>query len=261
MLQTTIDINTKRGNNIKLVIADVKKAFDQAWRAGVFNNLTDRNIKCNILTLIIEINQNLVARIKGDEESYSQNFTVEESIRQGSGLSAILYAQHAAKVIEDVEKTGRGTAIGRKIVPAIGWQDDITLIIPEREDEAVMIQAMTKSAEENQIIFSEEKCKILIIGKQRKRKFDDTFIGGQQLQEVDHEKILGHHFSKGDNNITHIQRKEEEIINMVASLGLTIENETMSSAYMKAMIILYKKRMIPKLLYGMGAFATTKKEE
>ena len=142
MLQITIDINVKRGKNIKLVITDVKKAFDQAWRAGVFSNLADRNIRGNILRLMIEINQNLMARIKGDKESYSQNFTVEESIRQGSGLSAILYAQHAAKVIEDVEKTGKGTVVGSKIIPAIGWQDDITLIIPEREDEDIMIKTM-----------------------------------------------------------------------------------------------------------------------
>ena len=75
MLQTTIDINVKRGKNIKLVITNVKKAFDQVWRAGVFSKLGERNIQGNILRLIIEINQNLIARIKGDEESYSQNFT------------------------------------------------------------------------------------------------------------------------------------------------------------------------------------------
>ena len=95
--------------------------------------------------------------MKGDEESYSQNFTVEESSRQGSGLSAILYALHAAKVIEDVEKTGKGTAVGNKIISAIGCQEEITLIILEREDEDVMIETMTKSAEGDQIIFSEEK--------------------------------------------------------------------------------------------------------
>ena len=77
---------------------------------------------------------------------------------------------------------------------------------------------------------------MLIIGKQGKSKFNNTFLGGQQLQEVEHEKILGHHFSKSNNNTIHIQRKEEEVINMVASLGLTIENGIMSSAYMKTMI-------------------------
>ena len=75
---------------------------------------------------------------------------MEESFIQGSALSSILYAQDAAKVIDDVEKTGKGTVVGNKIIPAIGLKDDITLIIPESEDEDVMIKAMTKSSEENQ---------------------------------------------------------------------------------------------------------------
>ena len=120
MLQTAIDKNKKRGKDTKLIITDVSKAFDQAWRTGVFGNLTNRNIKGRMLRLIWEINNDLKARIKFDEEQYSQTFEVEDSIRQGSGLSAILYAQHAAKIIEDLEEIDIGIKIGGKTFPAIG---------------------------------------------------------------------------------------------------------------------------------------------
>ena len=108
MLQTAIDKNKKHGKDTKLITTDVSKAFDRAWRTGVFGNLAKRNIKGRMLGLIWEININLKARIKFDEEQYSQNFEVEDSIRQGSGLSAILYAQHAAKIIEDLEDIDNG---------------------------------------------------------------------------------------------------------------------------------------------------------
>ena len=39
-----------------MIIKDVKKAFDQAWRVGVIKNLSDRNIEDNILNLIWKIN-------------------------------------------------------------------------------------------------------------------------------------------------------------------------------------------------------------
>ena len=105
----------------------MQKDFDQAWRIGVFRNLVSRGITGNILSIIWEINNHLQARIKCDEERYSEEFEVEESIRQGSGLSAILYSQHAVKIIEDLQKeNGIGTEMK---VPAIGWQDDITAII------------------------------------------------------------------------------------------------------------------------------------
>ena len=78
----------------------MQKAFEQAWRMGVFRNLASRGITGNIVSLIWEINNHLQPRIKCEEERYSEEFEVEESIRQGRGLSAILYTQHAGKIIE-----------------------------------------------------------------------------------------------------------------------------------------------------------------
>ena len=103
---------------------------------------------------------------------------------------------------------------------------------------------------------------MLIKGKQRKSNFDNTILGEKvTTTRSSHEKMIEHHFSKNNNSTIHIQGKEEEIINMVALLGLTIENGIMSRAYVKTMIILEKKCMIPKLPRGMEAFAITKKEE
>ena len=84
-------------------MTDVEKAFDQAWRVGVLYNLMERGIKGEILNLVWQINNNIKARIKENTNTFSKEFIVEESIRQGSCLSAIIYAQHIAKVIEDLE--------------------------------------------------------------------------------------------------------------------------------------------------------------
>ena len=201
ILQSVIDKNSKNGNDTKLVITDVQKAFDQAWRMGVFRNLASRGITGNILSLIWEINNHLQARIKSDEERYSEEFKVEESIRQGSGLSAILYAQHAGKIIEYLQKeNGIGTEMGEMKVPAIGWQDDITAIINDPEEEDKYIEIMEKSAKENRIIFSKEKCKVLVIGKEKRKTFSDIRMGDYILEKMEQEKILGHTFNKENNN-------------------------------------------------------------
>ena len=112
---------------------------------GLFRNLASREITENILR---EINNHLQARIKCDEERYSEEFEVEESIREGNGLSAILYAQHA--VIGDLQKEhGIGTEMGEMQVPAIGWEDDITAIIKDPEEQEKFIEIMTKSEHVN----------------------------------------------------------------------------------------------------------------
>ena len=49
-----------------------------------------------MLELIWNLNDEIRARVREDEE-YSNEFIVEESIRQGEGLSSILYGNHACK--------------------------------------------------------------------------------------------------------------------------------------------------------------------
>ena len=251
MLQTAIDKNKKYGKDTKLIITDVSKAFDQAWRIGVFGNLAKRNIKGRMLRLMWEINNDLKARIKFDEEQYSQTFEVEDSIRQGSGLSAILYAQHAAKITEDLEEIDNGIEIGGNVFPAIGWQDDITVIISDREEEERITEILRNSAVKNRISFSEEICKVLIIGKKHQKKdhgFYTTKLGEVEIKDTKEEKVLGHFFNEENNNIAH--RKETEIINMVAALGLTIQNGTLANAQIQALIIIYKKAYFQSLFSG-----------
>ena len=144
-LQTIIDINKKAGQPTKIIITDVEKAFDQAWRIGVFKNLIKRGISGEILELIWKMNNNAKARIKENSVSHSDVFEVEESLKQGGGLSAILYGQHIGAVVEDMEEEKLGPKVGNILVPALAWQDDVTLIPKNAEEEPVMIESFEKS--------------------------------------------------------------------------------------------------------------------
>ena len=74
------------------------------------------------------MNDNAMARIKENSVSHSTIFDVEESLKQGGGLSAILYGQHIGAVIEGLEKEKLGPKVGNIHVPALAWQDDVTLL-------------------------------------------------------------------------------------------------------------------------------------
>ena len=197
-----------------------------------------------------------------DEDLYSKYFEVEEAIRQGSGLSAILYAQHAGKIIEELDEEDiNDMAIGEMKVPAIGWQDDITVILNNENTEEEIIKKLEESAERNRIIFSEDKCKTLNIGKKDRNIVNkETIMGGNILKSVEEEKVLGHIFNNKNNNMSHINKKTEEVTDMVASMGLTIHNSTMEKVYMESMIIINNKCLIPKLTFGLLGFKITKLE-
>ena len=116
----------------------------------------------------------------------------------------------------------------------------------------------------NKNIENKTKCKVLIIGKKHTKKDQEVYntkLGEIEIKDTKEEKILGHLFNEENNNIAHINKKETEIINMVAALGLTIQNGTLANAQIQAMIIIYKKSILPKLIFGLAAFATTKQED
>ena len=58
---------------------------------SVFNNLIKRGVQGEILELIWNMNNNARARIKESSIQHSDEFIVEESLKQGVGLSAITW--------------------------------------------------------------------------------------------------------------------------------------------------------------------------
>ena len=93
-----------------------------------------------------QINNNLISRIKYDQEIYSEEFNVEDSLRQGDGLSAILYAQHVGKIIENCVERKIGTKINEEHIPAVGWQDDVTILAEDSKMEKELIEEIEKTA-------------------------------------------------------------------------------------------------------------------
>ena len=80
------------------------------------------------------------------------------------------------------------------------------------------------------------------------------------LENRENERILGHIFNKTNNNIDHIEKREEETMKMMAAIGRNIQDNNMDKMYMQSIIILYKKCMLPKLIYGLVGFYLSENE-
>ena len=260
VLQTVIDKYKQANIPCKFIITDVEKAFDQAWRAGVFNNLMKRGIQGEILQLIWKMNNNARARIKENSSTHSAEFDVEESVKQGGGLSAILYGQHVSGVVEDLEEEKLGPKIGSIHVPALAWQDDITLIPADEKEEPKMIETFEISTDKNRVRLAiEKKTKALIIGKPNASNIEPTVMKNKIVQEVLQARILGYIFNNKGDPETHLENRESETIAMMADMGLTIEENHMGRIYLRSLLILYEKSFVQKMLYGLAGIPMNNK--
>ena len=259
VLQTVIDKNKQANRPTKFIITDVEKAFDQAWRAGVFNNLMKRGINGEILQLIWKMNNNARARIKENSITHSEVFDVEESIKQGGGLSAILYGQHIGSVVEDLEEEKFGPKIGSMHVPAIAWQDDVTLIPKDDEEETKMIDIFEESTDRNRVRLAiEKKTKVLTIGKNTSNEL--TVMKNRVVRETLQAKILGYIFNRMGNPDDHLENRESETIVMMANMGLSIQENHMDRVYLRSMLIIYEKCFVQKMLYGLSGIPMNQKQ-
>ena len=251
-LQTVIDINKRAKRSTKIIITDVEKAFDQAWRVGVFKNLIKRGISGEILELAWKMNDNTKARIKENSVSHSEIFEVEESLKQGGGLSAILYGQHIGAVIEEMEKEELGPKIGNIHVPALAWQDDVTLLPKDCSEEPKIIESFERSTDQNRVKLAiEKKTKVLVVGKE-----DDntelTIMKNKVVKETKEARILGYIFNNKGNADTHLENRQTESIGMMANMGLSIDENNMGRIYLRSLLVLYEKCFVHKMIYGLS---------
>ena len=257
VLQTLIDKNKQANKPTKLIITDVEKAFDQAWRLGVFDNLMKRGINGETLRLIWKMNNNAKARIKENSITHSKEFEVEESIKQGGGLSAILYGQHISGVIEDLEKEELGLKIGSIHVPALAWQDDITLLPKDEEEEPIMIHHFENSTDRNRVKLAiEMKTKALTIGEDVNT--DPTVMKNKIVKETLQAKILGYIFNTKGDPETQLEDRETESIAMMANMGLSIQENHMGRIYLRSLLVLYEKCFVHKMLHGLSGIPMNK---
>ena len=220
MLQTIIDLNKQEGKPTKIIITDVEKAFDQAWRVGVFQNLMKRGVQGEILELIWNMNNNARARIKESSIQHSDEFIVEESLKQGGGLSAILYGQHVSGVIEDLVQEELGPKVGTIHVPALAWQDDVTLLPKDDKEEPIMIEKFEISTDSNRIKLAiEKKTKALVIGENQ--SIEPTVMKNKIVKEAIDARILGYIFNNKGNPDSHLESRESDSIAMMANMGLS----------------------------------------
>ena len=251
-LQTVVDINKKAKRSTKIIITDVEKAFDQAWRIGVFKNLIKRGISGEILELIWKMNDNTKARIKENSVSHSEVFEVEESLKQGGGLSAILYGQHIGAVVEEMEEEKLGPKVGNIYIPALAWQDDVTLLPKDSGEEQKIIESFERSTDQNRVKLAiEKKTKVLIIGKEEDNT-EPTIMKGQIVKETKEARILGYIFNNKGNADTHLENRQSDSIAMIANMGLSIDENNMGRVYLRSLLVVYEKCFVHKMIFGLA---------
>ena len=72
-------------------------------------------------------------------------------------------------------------------------------MMKNNKEEKQIVGVIVRSAKEQRINFSQDKCKYIIIGN-KKDDFEETFFGEEKLKKIKSGKVLGYYFNEKGNN-------------------------------------------------------------
>ena len=111
---------------------DLTKAFDRVRLADVVDCLRDREVPEQIVSIIKELNTDMTARIKSNNQT-SRCITIKNGVRQGDSLSPMLFNTIMDKIIANLPKE-LGYKMGNDPILIIYYADDAFLIAESEEN-------------------------------------------------------------------------------------------------------------------------------
>ena len=121
----TVSYFVDRGSNVYACLLDASKAFDRVHYGKLFSLLLNRKMPAFFIRLIIDnyLRQTTCTQWKG--------------VKQGGVLSPLLFTVYFDELITRLKSSGLGCNIGDNYFGALGYADDLTLLLPS-------VNALTK---------------------------------------------------------------------------------------------------------------------
>ena len=230
-----VDHFLRNGAKVFSAAMDMSKAFDMVDWKELFTTLSERQIDALFLWLILYIYTNQQCNVNWCGKS-SQQFEVQNGVRQGAVTSGIFFAVYIDELIRILRRTGLGCHIHGIFYGAMIFADDIILLSASRTGLQAMVNTCYDFALSKNLKFgtnadpSKSKTKCILFSKKRfnTMSLGNITLGGDSLPWVSQIKHLGHILQENNSMKIDIAQKRAAYIGKVNSLLQEFSNVTPS---------------------------------
>ena len=184
VLAEAIKSNARRGRQTFCAFMDVRKAFPSVFHKAMLQRLHQKiseapggdSHKCSKTWRVIEHMYSSCKSHVSIGGQKSDEYLVEQGIREGSVLSPVLFAIFIDDIVRRLNGC-QGTTVGGVRVKVLLYADDIVLISENAQDLQCMIDICQKFADESSFQFSKEKSHVIVFGDQIDHPYEWTLNG------------------------------------------------------------------------------------
>lgn len=241
-------LHTRQFRNTTVTFIDFKKAYDSVDRQTLFNTLEEFRIDRKTLTIVKDTLSGTISKVKFMGEA-SDPFEIDTGVRQGDGLSPLLFNIVLEKIIREWERQVKGIQIGKQknnrvVVKCLAFADDIAILTNNREEARVALEKLHVTAAKAGLQISYEKTQFMDT-KSADRLQLETLYG--KISQVSHFKYLGETIQPtGLNTISN----KERILKMQKAYNLTWNHYNKKSISRNAKLRHYNTVVLPEALYA-----------
>ena len=161
LFKEVVNSYKKLNSSVYCCFLDAKGAFDRVNHRTLFDILSKRGVPILFLRLISYWYRNQSMCVRWGSK-VSQPFNVTNGVRQGSILSPHLFNVYVDKISTELNKLSIGCKINDCVINHLFYADDICVFCPSSSGLQRLLDACFRHGSELDIIFSEDKCKVMI---------------------------------------------------------------------------------------------------
>ena len=206
LLKQTVEFYRSKNSPVFLCAMDLSKAFDRVCHKRLFEILEKRGVPSYIISLLINWYKTQKFRVTWGN-SLSSPFHTKCGIRQGSVLSALLFAVYMDDLSRDVLDNGVGCTIGDKKLNHILYADDIILLSPSVKSLQNLIDKCLNYFNHHHLTINSNKTKVMVVKPKRMINYGDPIlvVNGSPLEVVNSIKYLGMQIDNSLRDDEHIK--------------------------------------------------------
>ena len=242
------------GIDLHMLFIDYVQAFDQLSRNGLIRALLRLGIPRKLVSLVSMTLRDCEARVLVSGR-VSQPFSVGRGVRQGDGLSAVLFnlALHSA-----INAVDPGGTIFHKSSQLCGYADDIAILSRSLSALEGLFAQLELETRELGLAVSSSKTKYMKLSAREQRNVEDVSLNGTTFESVTEFKYLGTLLNK-ENKVSDEIQKRIVAGGRAYYAAIKIFRSRLLSRTTK--LKLYKTLIRPIVTYGSEAWTMSDKDE
>ncbi|KAK9884156.1 hypothetical protein WA026_005108 [Henosepilachna vigintioctopunctata] len=238
----------RKCRNTVITFIDFKKAYDSVDRETLFEIMKEFGIDRKTRTIIEQTLTGTTSNVKFMGE-ISDPFEIKTGVRQGDGLSPILFNIVLEKIIREWELHVKGIQVGikkenRLNVKCLAFADDIAIITDNRTEAIRAVEKLHQIAQKTGLQISYDKTKYM----ERKPKNKSSLMTKHgEILQVGHFKYLWEVIQSSDSNRI---ANEQRITKLQRAYKLTWAHYNKKCISRGAKLRHYNTTILPEAIYA-----------